>query len=300
MDKLETMQIFVEVAKHQSFVAASEAMNISAPKATRAIADLESRLGTKLFNRTTRLVRLTEAGAQFLANVKRILEDIDEAETEAAGSQSAPKGTLTVTAPVLFGEKHVIPIITEYLSRYPEVSVRALFTDQVSNLVEEELDVAIRIGHLKDSSLYATKVGDVRRIVCGSADYFRTHGEPKHPEELEDHTIIFPMTYDSVPAWHFIADGKKISVKLNPRLRCSQNSGAIKAAVNGFGITRQMSYQIGEELAQGRLQAVLTGYEEPALPVNLIRLDGRRSQAKIRKFLNLATKRLRENRFVSL
>lgn len=299
MDKLTSMQIFVEVAKCQSFVLASENLELSAPAVTRAIAYLEKHLGIKLFNRTTRHVRLTESGQQFLIDARRILEDIEEAEAAATGVYAKPKGVLNITAPVLFGEKHIMPIITEYLEQYPDVSVRTLFSDRITGLIEEDLDVAIRIGPLKDSGLYATTVGSIRRIVCGSPKYFKRYGKPQTPTELSEHRIIHANTYDATTNWHFQRNGKNESIKMVPRLRCNQNGAAIKAAVEGFGITQLLSYQIGEELEKGNLQCILTEYEEPAFPVNVIHLEGRRTSAKNRAFIDLAVTRLRENVFIN-
>ena len=299
MDKLDAMKVFVEVARHKSFSGASKQLNLSAPAVTRFIASLETSLGVKLFNRTTRHVRLTESGENFLADTKRILEDIVEAEAAATGIYSKPKGTLTITAPVLFGEKHILPIITEYLALNQEVTIKTHFSDRVTSLIEEELDIAIRIGHLKDSNLYATHVGNVRRIVCSSPSYFKEHGKPINPADLSDHNIIFPTTFESSPVWHFMKNGEKESVKLNTRLHCNQTNLALKAAVQGFGITRLMSYQIGEELEKGTLQSVLSEYEEQPLPVNIMRIEGRRCNAKIRSFLELAAKRLKANPFIN-
>ncbi|GGA83961.1 LysR family transcriptional regulator [Neiella marina] len=298
MDRLETMQVFVEVAKHKSFVAASEQLNLSAPAVTRAIAALENRLEVKLFHRTTRHVRLTEAGERYLTDAKRILDDIEESEAAAAGLYATPSGVLTITAPVLFGEMHVMPIVAEYMRRYPDVSVRAIFSDRVTSLQEDELDIAIRIGHLKDSSLFATQVGSVRRIIVGSPDYFQQHGIPCSPSELSKHQIIFPTMYSPSANWGFVVDGKKQILKLSPRLHCFQGGAAIKAVMLGAGITRVMSYQVGDKLADGSLQRILTEFEEPPLPVNILRLEGRRMNAKIRSFLDLASERLKVNPYI--
>jgi DNA-binding transcriptional LysR family regulator len=292
------MKVFVEVAKHKSFIEASKQLNLSAPAVTRFIANLETSLGVKLFNRTTRHVRLTESGEHFLADSKRILDDIVEAEAAATGIYSKPKGILTITAPVLFGEKYVLPIISEYLELNQEVTVKTLFSDRVTSLIEEELDIAIRIGHLKDSNLYATHVGNVHRIVCGSPNYFKKYGKPISPSDLNDHDIVFPTTFETSLIWHFINNGKKEAVKLSPRLHCNQTNSALQAAIQGVGITRLMSYQIGEELEKGTLERVLTNYEEKPLPVNIIRVEGRRSNAKIRSFLDVAISRLKSNPFI--
>jgi len=299
MDKLDAMKVFVEVAKQKSFVGASTQLNLSAPAVTRYIAFLENSLGIKLFNRTTRHVSLTESGVQYLNDSKRIIEEINEAEAAVSGIYTEPKGLLTVTAPALFGEQYVLPIVIEFLEQNQDVQVKTLFSDRVTSLVEEDLDVAIRIGHLKDSNLYASQVGVVRRVVCGSPEYFRLHGKPILPTELNHYNIIFPTTFESSPVWHFANNGKKEFVKLSPRLCCNQNSDALKAAVQGFGITRLMPYQVGEELAKGRLQSVLTDYEEAPLPVNIIRVEGRRVNAKIRAFLDLAMLHLKQNQFIN-
>lgn len=299
MDKLEAMQVFAEVAKQKSFVGASEQLNLSAPAVTRSIAWLEANLGVKLFHRTTRHVRLTESGVRFLTDTKRILADLEESEAAATGIYAAPKGTLTITAPVLFGEMHIMPIISEYLAMYPDVSVKTMFSDRNTNLVEDELDIAVRIGHLKDSNLYATQVGSVKRILCGSPSYFQQYGIPQCPADLTQHQTIFPSVYGSLTSWEFINNGKKEVIKLTPRLQCFQGAAAIKAAIQGTGITRVMSYQVGEEIKEGRLQRVLEDFEEAPLPINILRLEGRRMNPKIRSFLDLAVERLKDNPFVS-
>lgn len=299
MDKLTAMEIFIEVSKYNSFVEASEQLNISPPTVSRAIAWLESSLKIKLFHRTTRHVRLTESGADYLLNAKKILDSIDEAEASAAGINAIPKGTLTVTAPILFGEMYITPIINEYLQRYEEVTVKAIFTDRVTSLIEEELDVAVRIGHLNDSGLYATHVGNVRRVVCASPHYFEKFGRPELPADLKQHRIIFATTYETTGSWQFVNNGKTESVKLNPRFLCNHNSAARKAAIDGFGITRMMSYQIAEALENGELQSALTDYELASLPINLVRIDGHKSSAKLLKFLELAAMRIKENPFIN-
>jgi len=203
MDKLDALKMFAEVSKHQSFVATAEALGVSAPTVTKTIAALESHLGVKLFNRTTRIVRPTDSGKQFLVDVKRIIEELAEAEAAIAGIYTKPSGILRVTAPVLFGEKHVMPVISEYLEQNPDVSVKATFYDRVVNLLEDDLDIAVRIGHLKDSSFYATKVGEVRRVMCGAPSYLEKHGEPTHPSQLADHEVIFPPLPENNNVWQF-------------------------------------------------------------------------------------------------
>ena len=298
MDKLEAMRVFIEVAECQSFVAASRTLDLSAPTVTRSVAQLEKALGVRLFNRTTRHVRLTDSGARFFEDAKRILEDVEQAVATASGSYTEPKGVLSITAPVLFGQIHIAPILTEYLQQNPAVTVRALFYDRVSNILDEGLDVAVRIGHLKDSSIYATPVGSVQRLVCASPSYLQKHGTPRHPAELRDHEIIQAATVESSSTWQFESSTGRESVKLTPRLLCSQNGAAITAAREGFGITRLMSYQVGEELNSGSLTRILQDYEIQPLPVSIIHLEGRQANAKIRAFIDLAIERLRANPYI--
>ncbi|MEM7171723.1 MAG: LysR family transcriptional regulator [Pseudomonadota bacterium] len=295
MDKLETMRIFVEAADQQSFVAASRSLKLSAPAVSRSIAQLEASLGVRLFNRTTRHVRLTEPGNRYLVDCKRILEEVAEAEAAVSGSYAAPRGLLSLTAPTLFGQKHVVPIITEYLDLYPDVTLRAVFQDRVVNLLEEGFDVAVRIGPLRDSSFYASKVGTIRRVVCGAPAYLARRGTPQTPADLTDHEIILASAVEPSATWRFEADGRKQAVKLSARLEVSQNGGAIAAAVQGFGLTRVMSYQISEELTAGSLQVVLQPFESDPVSVSIIHLEGRQANAKVRAFVNLAVDRLRAN-----
>jgi DNA-binding transcriptional LysR family regulator len=298
MDKLEAMRVFIEVAECQSFVAASRKLDLSAPAVTRSVAQLEKALGVRLFNRSTRHVRLTDSGARFFEDAKRILEDVEQAVATASGSYAEPKGVLSVTAPVLFGQIHIAPILTEYLQQNPSVSVRAVFYDRISNILDEGLDVAIRIGHLKDSSIYATPVGSVQRLVCAAPTYLQRHGIPNHPSELKDHEIIQASTVEPSSTWQFESSIGKESVKVSPRLHCSQNGAAITAAKQGFGITRVMSYQVGEELKNGSLKRILQNYESKPLPVSIVHLEGRQANAKIRAFIDLAIDRLRANPYI--
>ena len=293
------MRVFTEVAKCQSFVAASRKLGLSAPAVTRSVAQLEQALDVRLLNRTTRHVRLTDAGASFFEDAKRILEDVEQAEATASGSYVEPKGELSVTAPVLFGQLHIAPILTQYLQQNPAVAVRALFSDRISNILDEGMDVAVRIGHLKDSSVYAIPVGSVQRVVCASPQYLEQHGTPVHPAELAAHEIIQASAVEPLSTWHFDSPKGKDGVKLSPRLFCSHNGAAITAAKQGFGITRLMSYQVGEELNNGALVRLLCDYESPPLPVNVVHLEGRHANAKIRSFIDLAVERLRANPYIA-
>ncbi|WP_284449863.1 LysR family transcriptional regulator [Spongiibacter tropicus] len=291
MDKLEAMRVFATVVEEGSFVDASRMLDLSAPAVTRSVARLEAALGIPLFHRSTRHVRLTDAGQRYYSHAKAILESVEEADAAVTGSYLAPSGRLAVTAPVLFGQKYVTPIIQDYLAEYDKVSVNAVFLDRVTNLLEDNLDVAVRIGHLADSSLFATHVGDICRVVCASPTYLERRGIPDTPEALVNHDIIQSTAAEPLSSWSF---GKR-KVKLSPRVQYNQNAGAIQAALMGGGITRLMSYQVAEELANGSLVRLLSEFEPPSMPVSIVYLEGRKANAKIRAFVDLAVESLRNN-----
>ncbi|MFT4053375.1 MAG: LysR family transcriptional regulator [Novosphingobium sp.] len=294
MDRWQAMRIFVRVAETASFAEAARQMHLSPPAVTRAISYLEDQIGVRLLARTTRSVKMTEAGQRYFDDCRRILADIAEAEASAAGSHSNPAGTLVVTAPVMFGQMHVLPVLLEYLDLYPRVTGRSLFLDRSVNIIEEGIDVAIRIGNLPPSGLTATRVGWVRRMICGSPSYFAQHGVPRSPADLADHRVIMPTGAWVSPEWHFGADSRT-SVTVHPRLFCNTNQAAIDAAEQGWGITRVLSYQIGPALGQGRLQSVLDDHEESPMPIHVVHGEGRRATAKVRAFVDLAVERLRSN-----
>lgn len=293
MDKLDAMRVFVEVAKSGSFVSASRSLNISPPAVTRIIAQLEHIVGVRLFHRTTRRVRLTESGERYRDDVIRILEEVQQAEAAATGVFSEPSGTLSVTAPVQFGQLHVMPIITDYLRDNPAINVKALFFDRVSDLLEDGLDVAIRIGDLKDSNLYAIKVGSVRRVLCASPTYLDRAGVPANPADLTQHEIIQANALEPSSHWSFYSPTDKQSIRVEPRLHCNQVGAALQAATMGLGITRLMSYQVGEELNDGTLRRLLPDYEPEPLPIHIVHLAGRNANAKVRSFIDYAVEHLK-------
>lgn len=293
MDRFHEMAVFVAVAEEESFAAAGRRLRMSPPAVTRAVAFLEERLGVRLLTRSTRLVRTTDAGARYLEDARRILLEADEADEAAAGINATPRGHLAVTAPVLFGKRYVMPVITAYQRKFRETTVSALFVDRVVNLLDEGLDVGIRIGQLPDSSLRAIRVGQVRRVVCASAGYLKKHGVPKTPAELADHPIIAATAVSAGPEWTFTHGRQKIGIKLVPRILVNTNDGAIEAARDGFGLTRLISYQVAGELAAGTLKTVLSAYEEAPLPIHVIHREGRHGSAKVRSFVDLAVEKLR-------
>lgn len=286
------MRIFAKVAETESFAETARVMHLSAPAVTRAIASLEHVIGARLFVRTTRSVKMTEAGTRYFDDCRRILADIAEAEAAAAGSYATPAGTIAVTASAMFGQMHVLPIMTEYLDAYPTMSGRTFFVDRPVNIVEEGVDVAVRIGHLPDSGFTAIKVGSVRRVVCGSPAYFEKHGVPLKPADLKGHRVAASTSAWASPEWRFARDQR---VTIDATLQCNTNEAAIATAKKGWGLTRVLHYQIGPALTADDLKIVLADFEEPPLPIHVLYPEGRHAPAKVRAFVDLAVSRLREN-----
>ena len=295
MDRLQTMETFIAVAEAQSFSAAARRLNVSPPVVTRAVAELEQRLGIKLLQRTTRYVRPTEAGQRYAEDVRRVLEEIMLVDEAAAGINAEPRGELVVTAPVLFGRIHITPGIVTYLNRYPETRVRALFVDRNVNLLEEGIDVAVRIGELADSTMRAIKVGGVRLVTVASQGYLETHGQPHTPQDLAKHTIVASNAVSEGSNWPFHISGQLRAQRIKPRFITSANDSAIEAAIDGFGITRALSYQVAAQLARGELVSILDDYEPPENPIHIVHREERTAASKIRTFIDLMADHLRLN-----
>ena len=293
VDRLGSMRVFVAVAEAQGFAPAARRLAMSPPAVTRAIAALEERIGTRLLHRTTRIVRLTEAGSRFLADCKRILGEIEEAEASAAGAHAEPRGQVGVTAPVIFGRMYVAPIVLDFLARHPRVTARMLFLDRVVDLIDEGLDVAVRIAHLPDSSLRAVQVGSVRWVVCASPEYLAARGTPRTPADLSQRDAIAFSLSTSPEQWSF-ASGETFSPPT--QLVVNSNDLAIAAAVAGRGVARVLSYQIAPELRAGKLQIVLSEFEPPPVPISVVYVEGRRAAAKVRAFVDFAVERLRSDK----
>ena len=293
MDKLSAMAIFVAVVDEGGFAAAARKLKISPPVVTRAVTELEESMGVRLLLRTTRVVRLTEVGARYAADCRRILADVAETETSAAGSHGAPRGRLVITASVMFGAMYVTPIVTAYLRRYPETDVECRFLDRVVNMMDEGVDAAIRIGTLPDSSYQAVRVGQVRQVLCASPEYLSARGTPATPQDLVGHDLIAASAVTATNDWRFEYDGKPQTVKVHPRLSSTSNDAALRAALDGFGITRVLSYMAAPYLADGRLQPILNRYETAPVPVSVVHHEGRHSSRKLRAFLDMAIATLR-------
>lgn len=283
------MAVFVAVAEEESFAAAARRLAMSPPAVTRAITALEERLGVKLFNRTTRYVRTTDAGLSYLDDCRRIIHEVDEADEAAAGINATPRGYLAVTAPVMFGRLFVISGIVDYLKRYPDIEVSAVFLDRVVNLLEEGFDVGIRIGELPDSSMRAIPVGTVRRVVCASPKYLAEHGIPKHPSELTTHFVVAASPVTPNLEWRF-AQG--LNVRVRPRLTVTSNDAALTTVLENIGITRLMSYQVATYVKSEQLQILLPEFEPEAIPIHVIYREGRKASAKVRTFVDLIVKQL--------
>ncbi len=297
MDRLDAMKVFVAVLDTGSLAGAGRKLHRSPAAVSRAIAFLEEHVGTELLHRTTRSIKLSEAGERYAVACRRVLTDLEEADLTAAGERSAPRGTLTLTAPVFMGETVLCPIIDAFLDAHPAVSVRLYLLDRFVNLIDEGIDVAVRIAHLADSSLVATRVGEVRRVVAASPRYLAQNPRITEPADLAKHPII-TFADLGLDAWSFPPpDGASAArmVHFTPRLIVNSIRGAIVSAVNGRGVTRVLSYHIPEQVRDGSLEIVLKDHEPPPLPVHLIAPHGRLSVPKVRAFVDLALPRLRSH-----
>src|SRR5277367_5287529 len=284
MDRIEAMQAFVAVADLQGFAPAARKLGLSPSGVTRLIAALEDRLGARLLQRTTRQVALTDVGTNYLERARRILADVEEAEGAAEGERMRPSGRLVVSAPLGFGRLHVSPIMSAYLKRYGEVAGELRLSDRVINLVEDGVDLAVRIGHLPDSTLVARHVGVMPRIVVASPAYLKARGEPKTPEAITSHDTI---QFGATPEWRFAGDGREFRLTSTPRFITNSADAAIQHAEQGGGLAEVMAYQAAEAIKGGRLRIVLAKFQQPALPIHIVYPTSRLLSAKVRTFVDL-------------
>jgi DNA-binding transcriptional LysR family regulator len=289
MDRFDAMQAFVTVADLKGFAPAARKLGLSPSGVTRLIAALEDRLGARLLQRTTRSVTLTDIGTRYLERVRRVLADVEEAYGSARDERTRPGGRLVVSAPIGFGRLHVSPVMSAYLKRYPEVSGELRLVDRMINLVEDGVDLAVRIGHLPDSSLVARHVGEMRRIVVASPDYLKRRGEPKTPEAIASHATIQFGAVTASPEWQFVQHGREISVACTPRLTTNSADAAVQYAEQGGGLTRVLAYQAAAAIKGGRLRVVLAKFEAPPLPIHIVYPTSRLLSAKVRTFIDLVT-----------
>lgn len=295
MDRLEAMTVFVAIVDGGSLSAAGRKLGVPLATVSRKLADLEAHLTTRLITRSTRKLVLTDAGRDYLAACRQIIEQVDEAERTAAGAFAKVRGQLVIAAPIMFGRLHVVPVATEFLEQHPEIDIRLRLGDRNVNLIEEHVDVALRIGTLPDSSLVATQVGAIRRVVCASPDYLHRFGTPLAPDDLAAHSCISFDGLDSATAWTFVGEnGEKWPVAIHSRLTVSTADAAIAASTLGLGLTRVLSYQVAEPLREGRLVRVLANHEPAAVPASLVYPGQGRLPMKTRAFIDFAVVRLRE------
>lgn len=297
MDRLEAMSILVTAVETGSFSAASRKLGVPLPTVSRKVSELEEHLKSRLLVRSTRKLSLTDAGVAYIAACRRILEQVDDAEAQAAGEYSAPRGELIITAPITFGRLHVLAVVSDFLNTYPEINIRMTLSDRNANLAEDHIDMAVRIGALPDSSMIATRVGSVRRVVVGSPTYFAERGIPKIPDDLTDLTCVTFAALASGLSWVFPGKGRSASQTVRPQCRLNINTAesAIDAAIAGVGVTHVLSYQVARPVAEGKLQVVLQDFEPAPMPVHLLHAAQGRLPFKMRSFLEFAGPRLRKS-----
>ncbi len=295
MDRFEAMNILVSVVETGSFTAAGKRLGVPLATVSRKLAELESHLGTRLLARSTRRLDLTEAGSDYVASCKRILEDISDAERKASGEYVTPKGELVLTAPVVFGRLHVVPVIADFLAAYPDIDVRLVQSDRNAQLLDDHIDLAVRIGTLPDSSMIAIQVGSVRQVVCASPEYLAAHGIPKKPEDLSGLSCITFDVLGSATSWSFTnkAGRNDSVVPVRSRLSVNTAEAALDAAIAGAGVTRVLSYQASKAVEERKLRLLLEPFEPFPVPVSLIHTAQGMLPLKTRSFIDFAVPRLR-------
>ena len=294
MDRLDAMRVFVAVADAGSLSAAARALKVPLPTVSRKLAQLEEHLGVSLIVRTTRKFVLTEPGRTYLDSSRRLLGEIETAERMAAGEYATPKGRLHVTAPIVFGRLYVLPVALAFLKAYPEVDLRLSLVDRIVDMIEEGIDVALRIAHLADSSLIAARIGAVKLVTCAAPSYLKASGTPRAPGELIQHHCISSATMSAADRWSYRIDGEERAVPVRSRLAVTTAEAGIDAAIAGIGVARVLSYQVAAAVKAGKLKLVLRPFELPEIPVSLVHPEARLTPPKVRAFLDFATPRLRQ------
>lgn len=294
MDRLQTLEVFIAVADAGGFAAGARTLGLSPPSVTRGINALEQRLGARLFTRTTRRMRLTDVGLAYLEDARQIIAQLRAADDAASGAATTPVGQLRITCPSEFGRIYVVPIVTDFLDAYSDVTADVLMVDRIVNLVEEGFDLAVRIGPLPASSLSAVRVGEVRRVLCGAPAYLSSQGIPEAPDDLRAHRLVTISSVSPSTSWRFGAELQH-EVTVSSRLVVNSVAAGLEVARQGWGLCRALSYQIGPDLHSGILQTVLEEYEPAPLPVHLVHVEGRRAVAKVRSFIEFARDRLKSH-----
>ena len=294
MDRLDAMQVMLTAVECGSLSKASRKLGQPLATVSRKVSELESHLKADLLIRSSKGLELTPAGRTYVTSIRTILEQLNEAERSAAGEYAEPKGELVVTAPTMFGRLHVLPVVAAFLTAFPEVSVELMLTDRVAHFLDDQVDVALRIGNLPDSSLIATRLGAVRRVTCASPLYLASHKAPVVPQDLVDHDVISFESVSSPTTWRYRSDGTELAVLLSSRLSVSTIDAAIDAGLAGVGVIRTVSYQVAHHVRGGLLQLLLEAYEPIPRPVHLVYDKQRRLPLKLRAFRDFVVPRLRD------
>lgn len=296
MDRLEAMSMLVTVSEKGSLSAAGRALQVPLATLSRKIADLEALLGTRLLIRTTRKLTLTDAGVAYVEAARRILEQVEDAEREAAGEFTLPKGELVLTAPLMFGRLQVLPVVADFLAAFPEINIRLVLADRNVDLIGDHVDMAVRIGKLPDSSMVATQIGEMRTVTCASPALLGDHGIPRAPDGLLRLPCVMVDAPMPSPSWRFreAGSGTALDVPVQPRLSVTTPEAAAQAAILGVGIVRLLHYQVAEAVERGELHIILDMYEPEPAPVHLVHVSRGQMPLKMRRFLDFAAPRLRQ------
>jgi DNA-binding transcriptional LysR family regulator len=294
MDRLDAMSVLLAAVESGSLSKASRELRLPLATVSRKVAELEAHLKATLLIRSTKGLELTPAGRSYVTAAKSILEQLTEAERAASGEYTEPRGDLVVTAPIMFGRLHVLPVVTRFLEAFPEVSVGLVMTDRIAHFLEDQVDVALRIGPLPDSNLIATKIGDVRHVICASPDYLAASGSPATLDDIDKHSLVSFQSVSALSTWSFEQDGAERTVSFRSRLSVNTIDAAIDAALAGAGLVRAVSYQIAGHVHAGRLAVVLEAFEPQPRPVHLVYDTQSRLPLKLRAFVDFVVPRLRE------
>lgn len=294
LDRLEAMSVLLAAAESGSLSKASRNLRLPLATVSRKVAELEAHLNATLLIRSAKGLELTPAGRSYVTAAKSILEQLTEAERAAAGEYMEPKGDLAVTAPIMFGRMHVLPVVTRFLDAYPEVSVGLVMTDRVAHFLDDQVDIALRIGTLPDSSLIATRLGVVRHVICASPDYLAANGIPSTPDDLARHGVISFQSVSVLSSWVFESEGAEMTASFRSRLSVNTIDAAIDAGLSGAGLVRAVSYQVVDHVRAGRLKIVLESFEPAPRPVHLVYDTRNRLPLKLRAFVDFVVPRLRE------
>jgi DNA-binding transcriptional LysR family regulator len=290
MDRLDELQVFLAILEAGSMAAAAQKLRRSPSAVTRILAALEERVGLRLFERSTRRLTPTSEGQRLAEGARRLLADYDAAIQEHQGS--TPRGLLRVTAPMVFGRRHMAPVVTKFLMRYPDIQVELILNDRNMDLIDNGIDVALRIGELESSGLVARRLGVVRRVTVASPDYLARHGEPATPEELVGHELILATAVRGLAEWRYGVEGREQVVRFTPRLQMNDVEGVLGAARDGFGIARALSYQAAPDVQAGSLRLLLSAFEPEPLPVHLVFAGARHMAPRVRAFVDFAVEEL--------